>query len=231
MGLLDEISNSINRGTEAVGRGTRTAQLKYRMGELLKERQKFAAQLGAGLYDKLKDDPAMREGMESLFDGIASIDRQRADMQAEIDSIEAAGAASAAAAVTYQCPRCGTTVGATDMFCAGCGKPVEEIKAAAKEAEERRRAAAVASAAANSASASSMVSADAPFCSNCGAVLAEGDAFCMSCGAPVVSDEAAAAEPDNQTALDGRLAEDEAVDTPMLASAVMHADDQKVPAE
>lgn len=192
MGFLDSIGDSINRGTEAVGRGTKTAQLRMRQNELLKERQKLAAQLGAGLYDRLKDDPAAREGMESLFDGIAALDAQRTDIQNQIDSLEAAAVASAAAAVTYRCPNCGASVGATDLFCSGCGKPVEEVKAAIAAAEEERAAAAAAASASGS-----LASAQAgPACPNCGTPIVEGDAFCMGCGQPV--GDALAAKADDQ---------------------------------
>lgn len=174
MGFLDNITESINRGTEAIGRGTKSAQLKLRLGELVKERQKLAAQLGAGLYDKLKDDAAMREGLEQLFDGIAAIDSQRDDIQSQIDILEAQGAASAAAAVTYKCPDCGASVGAADLFCSGCGKPIAEVRAAA-EAQESAMSE-------SSGNPAHFPAADGPMCLSCGAPLKEGDAFCMSCG-------------------------------------------------
>lgn len=180
MGFLDNVQEQINRGTDAVGRGTKTAQLKLRLNELVKERQKLAAQLGAGLYDKVKDDPAIREGLEQLFDAIAAIDNERASINKEIEDIEAASVASAAAAVTYKCPGCGANVSATDMFCSGCGKHIAEIKEAAQ-------------AAVSSTASSAPLVYDGSTCAKCGAPLGEGDVFCMSCGTPVATSASTAA--------------------------------------
>lgn len=164
MGFLDSISNTINRGTSAAERGARTMKLNGQSNDLLKQRRDLAAQLGASLYEVTKDDAALRSGRESLYDGIASIDTQRADIQAQIASIEAEAAAEAAAAQTYRCPQCGTTVGANDLFCSGCGKPIAEIRQAAGTPAPV---------------------ATGRVCAKCGAAIGADDRFCMGCGAPV----------------------------------------------
>lgn len=163
MGFLDDVSASLNRGVNAVGRSGKAAQIKLQMGELLKQRKDMAAQLGASLYDATKDNPELRAGREALYDGIAKIDADRAQMQATIEALEAEQAAANYAAQQIKCPNCGTWVSVNDAFCSGCGTSVEQIKAAA----------------ATSAPAATPAGATCP---NCGAPVAEGDAFCMSCG-------------------------------------------------
>ena len=130
MGLFDSFQTSINRGASAAGRATSTMRLKAQMSDALKRRQGLAAQLGASLYEATKDSPEFRTGREALYDGIAAIDAERAQCQAEINRIEAESQAAQVAATHITCPFCGSSVGAGDLFCAGCGKPMAEIQAA-----------------------------------------------------------------------------------------------------
>ena len=43
MGFLDDVSASLNRGVNAVGRSGKAAQIKLQMSELLKQRKDMAA--------------------------------------------------------------------------------------------------------------------------------------------------------------------------------------------
>ena len=171
MGFFDNVTSVVNKGTASVQRTGRTAQLKMQLGELMKQRRDLAGQLGASLYETVKDMPEMREGREPLFKGIEDIDSQRAAIEAEIAQIEAAAAAQQEASTMFKCPKCGSEVAASDLFCSGCGTSIAEVKAAAQPAPEPEAPA-------------------GPKCPSCGAALNEGDAFCMSCGARIGSDEA-----------------------------------------
>ncbi len=176
MGLLDDLQGSFNRGVAATGRTARQVKLKSQMSDALKRRQNLAAQLGANLYDATKDDPAWRAGREALYDGIAAIDAERAQIQAELDALDQEAAAEAYAAQVYTCPFCGGRVAATDLFCSGCGKPIAEIQAALAAQQASAPAAQQASAPAAQAPAGGST------CPSCGAPVNPGDAFCMNCG-------------------------------------------------
>lgn len=52
MGFLDSLQGTLNRGTAAAERATRTLRLNQRVNDINKERQKLAAQLGASLYEQ-----------------------------------------------------------------------------------------------------------------------------------------------------------------------------------
>ena len=130
-GIFDNFQASLNRGVNAVGRSTQTAQLNMQLKDLLKQRQNLAAQLGASLYEITKDNAEFRVGREAIYDGIAAVDAQRAQIEASIAEIKAAQAAETASAQRYRCPNCGAMVSATDLFCSGCGTPIDQIKAAA----------------------------------------------------------------------------------------------------
>lgn len=166
MGFLDNVASAVNRGTASVQRSGKTAQLKMQMNELMKQRRDLAAQLGASVYDTVKDMPEIRKGRETIFLSIEDVDKQRSEIEAQIAQIEAEAAAQQEASTTYACPKCGSQVLATDMFCSGCGMPIEEVKAAAGAVDGRE-------------------SSDGPQCPKCGAVLDEDDVFCMSCGAKI----------------------------------------------
>jgi len=167
MGFLDSLGDTLNRGVAATGRSASTMKLRGQLNDLLKQRQALAAQLGASLYDATKDDEGLRKGREPLYDGIAAIDDQRAAVQDEIARLEAESQASAIAARSYICPNCGNRVSEGDLFCSGCGTPIDQIRASYPETAYPDA---------------------APvrgYCGKCGAPLNQGDQFCMSCGAPV----------------------------------------------
>lgn len=166
MGFLEDLSNTVNRGAASAGRASKTFQLRQQMGDLMKQRQGLAAQLGASLYEATRDVAEFREGREQLYDGIAAIDVHRAQVQAELDRIEQEAIQAQMASTTYRCPRCGSTVAATDLFCAGCGLSIAEVKAASDAS-------------------SAVPGGDGSVCPRCGSPISEGDKFCMSCGAPV----------------------------------------------
>ena len=165
MGFLDSISSTVNRGVAGAGRATNTMKLKSQISEITRKRSALAAQLGASLYDVTKDDANFRTGREQLYDGIAALDKERDDCQAEIARIEAEADAAAQAARVYICPQCGGKVAEGDLFCSGCGMPADQVKAAAAAAAPQ--------------------SEESVFCPKCGAPITAGDTFCMNCGAKI----------------------------------------------
>lgn len=129
MGFLDDIQSSFNRGMAATSRATSSVKLKAQMADALHRRQQLAAQLGASLYEATKDNPEFTAGREALYDGIAACDAERARYQEQIDQIEAEASEAAQIEASLTCPFCGARVGVGDLFCSGCGKPLDEVKA------------------------------------------------------------------------------------------------------
>lgn len=164
MGILDNVTSAMNRGSESVGRATEKARLKSQLNELNKKRQNLAAQLGAALYQITKDSEVMREGYETLYDGIAACDVEREQIQHRIAELDAASQAAATASTSFKCTVCGATVAGDDLFCSGCGTPIDQAHPAAV---------------------TSAKAASGKTCASCGASMAEDDMFCMSCGARV----------------------------------------------
>lgn len=168
MGFLDNVTSAVNRGTAAAGRGADKIKLNARIGELNRQRQNLAAQLGASLYEATRGDAALTAGREALYDGIARIDAEREECQRQIAAIDEQAAAAATAATGFACAVCGAHMTGADLFCAGCGTPAEKARAQAPAAPTPAHAA-------------------GPACASCGAPLGEGDMFCMSCGAKVAA--------------------------------------------
>lgn len=167
MGFFDDLQASMNRGMASAGRAVDTQKIKVQMNDAAKRRQALAAQLGASLYDATKDNPEFRSGREPLYDGIAAVDAERASLQAQLDELERQAEQAAQAATTFACPFCGAHMGVNDLFCAGCGKPIAEIKEAFAVQQQ---------------TAAPATPAAASVCPACGAPVTEGDAFCMTCG-------------------------------------------------
>lgn len=171
MGLFDNVTAAMNRGTESMGRGAEKMKLKNQIDQINKRRQQLAAQLGASLYEVTKDDPALRTGREPLYDSIAQCDLERAQCQQKIDELDALSQAAAVSALTYKCVVCGATVSGDDLFCMGCGTPAAQAKPA------------------NMTAAAAPAVGTAGNCAQCGYPLNEGDMFCMGCGAKVQTDQ------------------------------------------
>lgn len=134
------------------------------IGEVAKQRRELVAQLGASLYEEVKNRSEFREGREGLLDGIAALDSQRAQIEAEIAALEAEAEAAQVAARVYTCPQCGMRVPETHSFCSGCGLPIAEVRAAA------------------CANADASAVDGGAACETCGAPMAQDDLFCMKCG-------------------------------------------------
>ena len=180
MGFLDDVSNAVDRGAAAVGRTTKTAQLKMQLSDLSKRRREIAAQLGASLYEATKNDAALRSGREELYDSIASLDRQCGELNTQIRAIEAgANVRQTQQRQPLTCPQCGAAVAPDDLFCGGCGIPAEQVRAAYAQEE----------AAMNDAQAFETAHSPGTVCPNCGSAVARGDRFCMSCGQEIIAGE------------------------------------------
>ena len=167
MGILDNITSTVNRGTAAAGRSADKLKLNARINELNKQRQSLAAQLGASLYDATKDDDALRQGREALYDGIANVDSECEDCKRQIAALDEQAQQAANAATGFTCVVCGAHMSRADLFCSGCGTPADKARPAATSVP---------------------VSSVGPVCISCGASRSEGDLFCMSCGAKQEAD-------------------------------------------
>lgn len=165
MGFLDNVTSAVNRGTAAAGRGADKIKLNARIGELNKQRQGLAAQLGASLYEATRNDAALVSGREALYEGIARVDAEREECQRQIAAIDEQAAAAATAAAGFNCAVCGAHMTGADLFCSGCGAPADRARAL---------------------SAPAPAAPSGPACASCGAPLGEGDMFCMSCGTKVM---------------------------------------------
>ncbi|MEC4184973.1 zinc-ribbon domain-containing protein [Adlercreutzia sp. R21] len=164
MGFLDNVTSAVNRGTAAAGRGADKIKLSARIGELNKQRQGLAAQLGASLYEATRGDAALVAGREALYEGIVRVDAEREECQRQIAAIDEQAAAAATAAAGFTCAVCGARMSGADLFCSGCGTPADKARAQVAPARAVPT---------------------GPACASCGAPLGEGDMFCMSCGAKV----------------------------------------------
>ena len=205
MGFLDDMQASFDRTAAGANRSIQTSGLNRQMDDALKRRQQLAAQLGASLYEVTKDNPELREGREGLYDRIAAVDAERAQIQAQLDDLKRQAEQAAYAAVTLSCPFCGSRVSQADAFCMGCGKPMAEIQAEIARRQQAAQAQAAAAQAAAQQAAYAQAPAQAqqaagavaggpagtdaaeaaaggPTCPSCGAPIKEGDAFCMNCG-------------------------------------------------
>ena len=198
MGFFDNVMSTAQRGKETVERKGREAQLKMQLNDVAKQRKELAAQLGASLYETVKNDPAFTTGREDLFKAIEEVDQRKVEIEAAIEEIAAEAKLAQASAGVFECPNCGYNLRPTDLFCTGCGTPVadyiaQQIELQMKAQEETEQA--------------PPVQPSARFCANCGSSVSEGDVFCMKCGARI--EPPIAAEAELQPAAEEEMPQDE----------------------
>ncbi|MDY5372305.1 MAG: zinc-ribbon domain-containing protein, partial [Eggerthellaceae bacterium] len=169
MGFFDDIQGAVDRGMSTMERGVEIAKINARMREINQQRSNLAAQLGACLYERTKNDPSFTEGLETLYSGIARLDSERIEAQAMIEQLQNQPQQKAPARQLVTCPTCGSFCDPTDMFCCGCGAKVADFAAGS---------------AANAETGTN-------YCPKCSAPIDAGDAFCMSCGARLTSEQPA----------------------------------------
>ena len=153
MGFLDNANNLLNKETAKVGRAAKTASLNAQLKDLEKQKTTAFAHLGAALYPRFRNDPAVRSANDALFSCIEGIDAQINSIQFDMAAIERQNAMMAAPGAI--CPRCGQQISDSDAFCPGCGTRIEKAQAPARTAN---------------------------CCPRCGSAYEPGQTFCMQCG-------------------------------------------------
>ena len=161
MGLLDDVGHAMMRGRNATERSARTASLRIQLNDLVKKRTGLLTQLGASLYEEVRTSAELRVGREALFEGIEQVDAQRKRIEEEIAEIEMAANEARLSARRYVCPKCKTSVGASDLFCMGCGLPIDRVK---------------------SSSGAGIGPSGHATCANCGSSMEPDARFCTECG-------------------------------------------------
>lgn len=167
MGFFDDIQGAVDRGMSSMERSVEIAKINARLREINQQRTNLAAQLGACLYEKTKNDPAFIAGLETLYNDIAKLDADRSEAQDLIEKLQNQAQQQAAAKQLITCPTCGTDCDPNDMFCCGCGAKVATFASAATVADAK----------------------PAPRCPKCGTPAEEGDTFCMSCGTRLANEQ------------------------------------------
>lgn len=163
MGLFDSMQGMMSSATSSASRGVELARLNARTKEINQERVRLASQLGAALYERIKEQPEIAKGFEQLCRSIADLDKEREGISQQIAQLEQESKARAEAKQTYVCPNCKSVFSSSDVFCSGCGQKVEALL--------------------SSMSATNSAALDGSVCASCGSAVDAEDVFCMTCGA------------------------------------------------
>lgn len=126
MGIIEDISATLNRGASVTAKTANVLKLKAQIADVNNQRKNLCTGLGDALYERTKDISAMTSGLEDLYQGIANCDERIAALQAQVDQIEAQDAAEPTARASWMrtCPNCGYSMSAKDKFCGRCGMPL-----------------------------------------------------------------------------------------------------------
>lgn len=163
-------------GGAARGFDARIQQIEVELSEHEKRRASLMAQLGASLYEEVRQDARLRAPREKVFEAIEKTDREREALRVAKSQLEEEARAererlareAQLAGQDYPCPVCGRPVHGGDQFCMGCGTKLSERPAGFASAGPEEH------------------------CAQCGAQVTADMVFCMKCGARIerVSEQA-----------------------------------------
>ena len=136
MGFLDDLQETLNRGASVTAKTANVLKLKAQIADLNSQRRNLCSGLGAALYDRTKGDVAFTSGLEDFYKGIENCDERIADLQKQVEQVEASGPVRPGRGSRYMktCATCGYSLNATDVFCSRCGTPVPHDAAAGAQA-------------------------------------------------------------------------------------------------
>lgn len=126
MGILDEVATTLSKGANATVRTANVLKLKTQIADLNSQRRNLCSGLGAAVYERTRGDVAFTAGLEDFYNGIGGCDERIADLQREIDQIEASAPVEPGKDARWMktCSNCGYSLNAVDVFCSRCGVPV-----------------------------------------------------------------------------------------------------------
>lgn len=204
MGLLDSLSDGINRGIGQTDRMLQIGRIKSNLASLNKGRSDLYESLGMHVYESNRRAPVDVAGVDSFVSKIREIELEVARLEAELE----AGVAGQGAGVS--CQVCGAPNALGAAFCTACGSRIEIAEVSACEhcqapippgagfctrcgtptvGGATPGAQPVPGAHGASYGAPSTEPASAPaspgnvtFCSNCGGEIADGLRYCPNCG-------------------------------------------------
>lgn len=162
MDITNGLNDFFSRGGDTLNRALKANQLRMQISELASRRNGICAELGASLYYETSQLDEFRLGREALYEEIAQIDAQRAELERQVKELSAKPMPYAApSAPTLVCQNCGTPMSPGSRFCTECGTPVSEPKA--PEQPE-------------------IVAQASTVCPHCGSPYEAGEVFCAKCG-------------------------------------------------
>lgn len=188
--LFDKIRGQIDAGITKVATKSRvtveTTRLAGQIRRITKEKEEALLRLGSRVYKEMSNSGQLSlEEVQGEIKRVQATDRAIADLQKEIDRLEALDAATPWSAGEAEQPittcTCGAPLTEGTKFCGNCGINAQEIIAKAKakqlaQAEAAKRA-------------------GATVCPHCGAGVMATAKFCRSCGTALGERQEAAVEP------------------------------------
>ena len=136
MGFLDDMAATLNKGASITAKTANVLKLKAQVADLNSQRRNLCAGLGAAVYDRTRGDAAFIAGLEDFYSGIEGCDERIADLQRQIEQVEASESVIPGKDSRWMktCPTCGCSLNAADMFCSRCGAPVPQGAEPAQQA-------------------------------------------------------------------------------------------------
>lgn len=116
MGLLDDLSDGINRGIGQADRALQAGRIKSSISSLMKTRDDVLRSLGHHVYGVSRREEIAVEGVGEYLTRLRDIEMQIAQAQSELEALNATHAGPHVA-----CATCGAANPVGAAFCVGCG--------------------------------------------------------------------------------------------------------------
>lgn len=139
MGIFDDLSTALSRGTAAASRIADTASMRIKLADADRRKREAYAALGEHIYDTVVASPDLSAGREQFLSDIAARQAECDGIREEIARLEEEAAEAKASQAILMCPACGSALAPGARFCALCGTPIAGTQPAADQEPAAQR--------------------------------------------------------------------------------------------
>lgn len=121
MGLMDKITEGVNKGIGETERVLEVGKLKTQRSSLQKSRDELLLTAGRTAFAIHRRTPFDQPELEAVFESVRNVELQIVQIDDRLAQVER-GTTGAG------CPSCGAPTPAGAAFCVACGKPIEKVE-------------------------------------------------------------------------------------------------------
>lgn len=121
MGLMDKITEGVNKGIGETERVLEIGKLKTQRSSLQRSRDDLLLAAGRTAFAIHRRTPFDQPELVAVFESVRDVELQIVQIDDRLAQVERVAAGAV-------CPKCGTSTPHGAAFCVGCGEPVTKVE-------------------------------------------------------------------------------------------------------